>query len=111
MPKLGDLTFTGASRRTYLFEVYEWNTQFNAVGAVYAITRFVVQAGTGGRHTLVYIGETGNLSTRFDNHHRATCFRREQASHICVHVDNDERSRRSKEADLIEYYDPVCNRE
>ena len=72
MAKLGALKLTGASGQTYDFEVYDLNDDFNAVGAVYTITHRARNEDGGYSHTVIYIGETSDLSTRFDDHHKKT---------------------------------------
>ena len=112
MAKLSDVTLTGASANRYEFEVYSWGTQFTKAGGVYAITRRYQKSGeVGFTHAVLHIGHTGDLSTRFENHHGISCFREHNANCACVHRDNNGRSRRSKETDLIEGYNPPCNRE
>ena len=99
------ISLKGASARTYEFEVYPWGTAFNQVGAVYA----VLQSRTDG---LIYIGQTGDLTERFDNHHRAACFTRNGKTHIGVHVESSDLRRRAIEADLIAGYpNTPCNKQ
>ena len=109
MTKLGTLTLKGASGQTYDFTTYSYDETFNAVGAVYEITRRQKKLTGNYGHTPIYIGETSNLSTRFDDHHKEWCFTEHNANCKCVHLDADEDSRRKKEADLIDYYNPPCN--
>jgi hypothetical protein len=108
MAKIEDLELTGASGTRYQFEVYPRNQTFNAVGAVYAVTKRTLQVGQG-IHDVLYIGETGDLSTRFADHHKNDCFDRHGANCICTHVDASEASRLRKEADLVAKYGPICN--
>ena len=109
MAKLGKLTLRGASGQTYEFEVYAFDSDFNAVGAVYAITRRAQKEDGGYDHTIIYIGETSDLSTRFDGHHKEDCFVQHNANCTCIHRDDGESPRRAKEADLIANYNPPCN--
>ncbi len=110
MAKLGTLTLTGASGQKYDFEVYAFDTQYNQVACVYAVTRREEKGeGEGYSHTVIYVGQTDDLSERFDDHHKADCFTRHRANAIGVHQDGDEKSRRAKEAGLIKAYNPPCN--
>ncbi len=52
------LTLTGNSGTSYEFSVYTYGRTFQAVGAVYAIMR----RNDEGRHAVIYIGQTGDLS-------------------------------------------------
>ena len=103
------LELTGASGRKYAFSVHQWGTSFKAIGGVYAITRAESNATGGATHTVIYIGQTGDLSERFDDHHKAACFSRNKANRICVHVEANEKTRLAIEADLIKSYNPPCN--
>ena len=109
MARLGTLTLRGASGQQYVFDVYTFDTDFEAVGAVYAITCRAEREESGYSHTAIYIGETGDLSTRFDGHHKEDCFVQHDANCKCIHLDDDEDSRLAKEADLFAVYDLPCN--
>jgi hypothetical protein len=61
--------------------------------------------------TAIYIGEAGDLSDRFDNHHAMPCIKREGATHIHVHTSSaGEQARRDEESDLIARWSPTCNK-
>ncbi len=109
MARYGDITYTGQSGTIYQFEIHSWDAPFDEVGAVYIITRRTVKPEGGGTHVRIYIGQTADLSERFDNHHKISCFEQHNANCICIHVDDNENSRRTKEADLIAVYRPPCN--
>jgi hypothetical protein len=105
------LTLTGVSGTKYDFEVYSKDATFNAVGAVYAITKRDKNVDGKFNHTVIYIGQTKDLSIRFYDHHREACFDRKKWNCISVHRDDNEASRLKKEADLIAAHDPDCNRQ
>ena len=105
MAKLGTITFTGVSGIRYTFEIFAWGQAFNPIGAVYFITKCDGQ----GNHTSIYVGQTRDLSERFDNHHKASCFQRHGANRICVLVEGQEKRRLEIETDLIRSYHPPCN--
>lgn len=91
--------------------MYTLDTSFKALGAVYGIiNRYRKPEGDGYYATPLYFGQTGDLSRRFDDHHRQRCFDRNGANCIGVHLDEDEKSRLAKETDLIRKWDPECNR-
>jgi predicted GIY-YIG superfamily endonuclease len=90
--------------------VYPIDQEFNAVGAVYVVSRqYKNSSDARYTHDPIYAGQTDNLSTRFDSHHKADCFKDHEANCICVHVDDDEESRLSKEDDLNKGLQPPCN--
>ncbi|MDA8001234.1 MAG: hypothetical protein MPL62_08085 [Alphaproteobacteria bacterium] len=58
----------------------------------------------------VYIGQTGDLSERFDHHHKMNCIRQHGATHMHVHKSPyDDGIRRSEERDLLGIWNPGCN--
>ena len=94
----------GRSGAKYQFWVYPWGQEFKAQGGVYAVLR--EEAGT---YVVVYVGQTGDLSERFDNHHKSACFAGHLRTHIAAQVQESERQRLGIERDLIDFYDPPCN--
>ena len=108
-PTPATLELTGASGRKYAFLVYPWGTTFKQLGGVYAVTRAVPNQTGRETHSIIYVGQTGDLSERFDDHHKAACFSKHSANCICVHVESSEKTRLAIEADLIAAYNPPCN--
>lgn len=104
MSKETTVTLKGVSGRSYDFDVYPWGTPFKPLGAVYTVLSKIPP------HFYVkYIGQTGDLSCRFDNHHKQPSFDRHGKTHIAIHLESSESSRLSKEADLVVSYNPTCN--
>lgn len=99
------ITVVGASGTQYTFWVYSWGTSLKAAGGVYLVLR----KGQNGNYTILYVGQTGDLSERFDAHHKASCFNRNSKTHIAASLENSEAKRLSIEADLIKKYQPTCN--
>lgn len=94
----------GSSGTLYEFEVYPWGTPFRPIGGVYLILKIA----NGTSHVL-YVGQTGDLSERFDNHHQKPCFDRNGKTHIAVLIEGTENRRLQIEQDLIRNYRPNCN--
>jgi hypothetical protein len=109
MPKISAVTIKGKSGNEYAFDVWALDQAFNPVAAVYAVTRRYQNAALTYSHDVIYIGETEDLSTRFNGHHNADCFKKHKANCICTHRDGDSDSRLEKEDDLIQLHNPVCN--
>lgn len=109
MAKLGTITLTGQSGTEYKFNIYNWGTNFDEIGAVYYISNRHEDNDDWWTHTKIYIGQTGDLSDRFDNHHKAKCFEDHNANAISVHREGNENSRLFIEEDLIEALNPPCN--
>lgn len=108
MSKIADATFKGA-RGAYSFEVFDANTTFNAVGGVYIFTKRTVDATGKGKHDFLYIGQTDSLAARIPHHEKWPCVRLRGVNCICVHRDDNERSRLAKETDLRKTNTTPCN--
>jgi excinuclease UvrABC nuclease subunit len=100
------ITATGASGAKYSFYVYPWGTDLRQVGGVYMILR---KESQNGNYDVLYVGQTNDLSERFDNHHKQPCFDRNRKTHIAAMVEPSEVRRLKIEADLIKKYNPSCN--
>lgn len=110
MSKLGSVTFKGKSGTEYEFDVYKLNTLFkDDYAAVYCITKREQNKPGSHSHTMIYVGETGELGNRLDNHHKQRCFEQHNANCVCVLGEPNEQTRLKIEADLIANYDPDCN--
>jgi excinuclease UvrABC nuclease subunit len=97
---------TCATGATYNFYVYPWGTDLKQIGGVYMVLRKGYQNGN---YDVLYLGQTGDLSARFDNHHKKPCFDRNRKTHIAAMVESSEAKRLNIEADLIRKYNPNCN--
>lgn len=110
MAKFGNLTIKGASGGSYEFTVYPGNTLFKAAGAVYVVTNRTPKEDGGGSHRFLYVGETGDLGTRFGGHHKQGCFEARGANCICVLPRSDEHHRLEIENDILNNGDTwPCN--
>lgn len=99
----------GLSGITYTAQIFPWGTQFNPLGGVYVLSRATPKAGGGNSHQVLYVGQTGDLSERFDSHHKVESFRRYGATSLCVFGLGCEQDRLAAERDLIAAYNPPCN--
>jgi hypothetical protein len=106
--QLATATWTGQSGENYSFTVYPINTRFRAVGAVYIFSKRTISNGSA-THRFIYIGETGDLSTRFDNHHKANCIAKNEANCISIHLEDSDDRRLEIETDLCRLHDTPCN--
>ena len=98
--------WTGQSGTTYTYQIYDIGTTFTATPANYIFAKETKPR----TWEAVYIGQTGNLSERFDDHHKMPCIRRNGATHIHAHKSSgDESIRLAEETDLVRYNQPVCN--
>ena len=93
MAKYGTVTFTGESGKKYEFTAYSFDTEFNKSGGVYFITKRSSNDEGGHSHTRIYVGQTGDLSERFDDHHKAECFSSNSANCKCIFGESNEKKR------------------
>jgi len=106
MAEAPEVVWTGISGKKYTYWLYKIGTTFNATPGNYIFCKQTEKT-----LTAVYIGQTGDLSERFDYHHKMPCIKRNEATHICVHKSSkDEDVRKTEENDLIVNYNPICNR-
>lgn len=102
------LTFSGKSGKSYNLSGYTLNTQFKPVGAIYALCKQYLSNGKN-QYEVLYIGQTGDLSNRFDDHHKMPCALGNGANCIYVLTEKNEKTRFQIEADLIQAFSPPCN--
>lgn len=103
MYRINTITLRGVSGFTYEFEVHNVDTPFHSIGAIYTF------AQTPNVPPIYYIGRTGDLSVRFNNHHKLPQALRIGANSILVRPVALEAERIRIEADLIAYYKPQLN--
>lgn len=103
---LGTIQWTGASTKSYAYDIHDLAASHKAVPANYVFARKLPD----GTYTSVYAGQTGNISGRFDSHNKWPCIVRNGATHVCTHESSaDERVRRAEEDDIIAKWKPPCN--
>jgi len=101
-------SWVGASGRSYKYRVYTLGTNFIAKPGNYVFAK----TNAAGNWVPIYIGESGDLSERFDNHHAMPCIRRNGATHVHVHASSSNRQERlNEETDLRRNYNPPCNKQ
>jgi len=109
MAKHGTLRFTGKSEEGYNFTIYSDDTPFNALGAVYVLANRQKKVKGHYTYSIIYIGETDDLSESLTNHHKASCLSRYKKNAICIYGENNEQKRLEIESDLLGNYAPPCN--
>lgn len=110
------ITIKGMSGTSYIFNVYGFSRfsdlkdAFKSIPALYAFTRRFPNSASSYTHDLVYVGETDDLSTRFDNHHKQDCIVKSNANCICIHsFQGTELERLAAETDILNSFDLPCN--
>ena len=79
---------------------------FNLVGVYLVLKK---KPGVQSMYDILYVGQTGDLSQRFDDHHKLRCFNRNAKTHIGVRGENVEQAHLAIERDLLSNYKTVCN--
>jgi len=78
---------------------------------------YAILCKSGDGYTPIYIGETGRIGTRLSTHHRRDCWKRKCRTSLYIALywtPSDQYSpeeRKEIERELIEKYDPPCNRQ
>lgn len=98
------IQWPGASGKSYTYYIYAIGASLKAEAGNYIFAR--AESNT---YVPIYIGETENLSERFDKHHKKDCIEAEGATHIHAHLNADEQARLAEESDLIAKWKPPCN--
>ena len=105
MASLGTITLKGESGKTYEFNIYDRSATFTAVGAIYVMSR----VSSPNTYSIIYIGETGDLSSRPLDHHKTACFDKHKADKLLIRSAPNAKQRLADETDLIRHYQPPCN--
>ena len=101
-----EIIWKGASGTGYKYWIYPINTTFGAGPGNYIFAK-ETQPNT---YAPIYIGQTADLSERFDGHHKMSCIKQKGATHIHVHTSSaKEEERIAEETDLIHKWNPPCN--
>jgi excinuclease UvrABC nuclease subunit len=81
-----------------------WRTTWSDVGGVYGILS--------DKGAVIYIGQTANLRERMADHRNNSdhCVHRFSPTWVVVEVIGDEASRLLRERQLINHFDPMCNK-
>ena len=99
------ITLNGKSGKVYDYYTHPFGESFKPAPGNYV---FVKKDSEG--INIIYIGETGDISERFDSHHKMDDIKSAGATHILTHTgDANEKIRKTEEQDLIDNYDPPCN--
>ena len=108
---MATLTVNGNGFTVYnLSDVLDGRVQLPSEGSVYLFTKMKITRMGSGNHTILYVGQTGNLSDRNIRYHQQlACVHRHEGNCLCVHYDYDESSRLFKENSIKQDYDPPCN--
>ena len=101
--------WTGSSGKKYTYTIYGKSTNWNEVSGNYIFAKETAP----GRWRAIYIGETKSFKTRLtSSHEKLPCADRNGFTHYHAHTNSGGvAARRSEESDLIDKYDPPCNKD
>ena len=102
-----EMVWHGSSGHPYTYH-------FHSIGASFIYSEpgnyIFARKTSPGNFRPIYIGETADLSERFDNHHKMQCIMSQGATHIHVHSsDSSVTVRQEEERDLVATWNPHCN--
>jgi hypothetical protein len=104
MARLGDVMWTGRSGRQYRFQTWSFDTRFQAMGAVFLVTRRVMtndnKTYRRASHEILRAGQTAKLSDPLASHADLESLERSGANCVCVFPEADEGHRQSVLDDL-----------
>lgn len=102
------VTFKGKSGKSYEYQVFSlWPSLKDEPG------NYAFAYDSGSTISPKYFGETNSLKSRVnENHERWACAKRNGANCVCAHLTSGGVDvRRAEEQDLVDAYDPPCNRQ
>ena len=100
------VSWQGKSGKTYTYKVLALDTDWNDVPGNYIFSK-----RTPNGWMPIYIGETVSFKKRLPNHEKRPCANRNGATHIHAHTNSDAKARKAEEKDLLNRFDPPCNKE
>ena len=102
---MATMNLTGTSQQIYTFDLVPIGTNLGYGAGCYAFVKDL----TNDQYPLIYIGETGDLSERFDSHHKMLCIRSNGATQVGVHRTNSKQAAQNIEGDVLGNYNTFCN--
>ncbi len=106
-----DIKLKDRSGREYEYKILKLEDNREVPDFKSRAGNYVFMKKIDGKWNIIYIGTTGDLSERFDNHHAMDCIKKNNATHIAVRVINNEQERKKEERDLIDNYtNSLCNK-
>lgn len=105
MARVDTVTLTDGTNRTYEYEVWTPDTDWNDIGTVYGFLKQLPN----NQYNILYIGKAASMCNRQDSHEKWDVAKRNGATHIMARVVKTEAERQSEEKALIAHYKPVLN--
>jgi hypothetical protein len=107
---ISSAVFRGKKDR-YDFNVFALDETFEAVPAVYIISKRKTDRLKKGHHALICIGETDSICDEIKRHRKGKCVKKHDANVISILPETNEKKRLKIETDLKAAHAVVCNLE
>ncbi|MGI8642223.1 MAG: hypothetical protein ACR2MG_20020 [Pyrinomonadaceae bacterium] len=107
---ISSAVFRGKKDR-YDFKVFPLNEMFEAIPAVYIISKRTTDKFKRGHHALICIGETDSISDEIKKHKKGKCVKKHNANVISILPEANEKMRLKIETDLKAAHTIACNLE
>lgn len=98
------------------FDLYELNgydfsenLEFSVKKGVYVFTKRQTNDDGSISHSILYVGKTTDLSTRFQGHHKANELKKENPNCLAIHECSTNEELNQVEANLIDLWGPKLN--
>jgi hypothetical protein len=95
----------------YDFEVFPLDANFEAISAIYVISKRTTDKRKRGHHKLVCIGQTESIADGIKEHKKDKCIKQFEANVVCLLKEESEKNRLKIAADLREAHQISCNRQ
>lgn len=105
---ISSAVFRGKKDR-YSFEVFSISEEFEAVPAVFVISRRKTDRLKKAHHSLVCIGQTNSIFDELKKHRKGKCVKKHQANVVSILPETDERIRLRIENDLKAAHSVACS--
>lgn len=105
---IGSAVFRGKKDR-YDFKVFALNETFEAIPAVYIISKRITDKRKKSHHALICIGVTDSIFDELKKHRKGKCIKKHAANVISILPEADEKMRLKIETDLKAAHAIACN--
>ncbi len=104
---IGSAIFRGKKER-YDFKMFALNETFEAIPAVYIISKRMTDTRKKGHHALICIGETHSIFDELKKHRKGKCVKKHRANVVSILPEADEKIRLKIETDLKAAHSVAC---
>ena len=104
---IGAAIFRGKKER-YDFKMFALNETFEAIPAVYIISKRTTDTRKKGHHALICIGETHSIFDELKKHRKGKCVKKHRANVVSILPEADEKIRLKIETDLKAAHNVAC---